>query len=142
MSRKKTTKSKGSSGLNRKNSEAFISKFSAHPDTQVCPSGLMYKVVEDAAGDKLTEFDTVVINQRIMLADGHVIADSYKAGMPEVFALSEAIEGLREGLLLMNIGARYEFVIPPALAWGKKGNGGKIGANAVLHFDVRLIRLA
>ena len=142
MSRKKTTKSKGSSGLNRKNSEAFIAKFSSHPDTHLCPSGLMYKVIDDVEGERISEFDTVVINQRIMLADGSVIADSYKAGMPEVFELSEAIEGLREGLLLMNIGSRYEFVIPPELAWGKKGNGGKIGANAVLHFDVRLIRFA
>jgi len=118
VSRKKTTKSKGSSGLNRKNSETFIAKFSSHPDTHLCPSGLMYKVIDDVEGDRVTEFDTVVINQRIMLADGSVIADSYKAGMPEVFALSEAIEGLREGLLLMNIGSRYEFVIPPRACLG------------------------
>lgn len=142
MARKKTTKSKGSSGLNRKNSESFISKFSNHSDTIMCSSGLMYKIIDDVAGESVSEFDTVVINQRIMLADGSVIADSYKAGMPEVFNLAEAIEGLREGILLMNLGARYEFVIPPELAWGKKGNGGKIGANAALHFDVRLMRLA
>lgn len=142
MARKKTTKSKGSSGLNRKNSESFIAKFSTHPDTQFCDSGLMYKVIDEVSSERVTELDTVVINQRIMLADGSVIADSYKAGMPEVFALAEAIEGLREGILLMSVGSRYEFVIPAELAWGRKGNGGKIGANAVLHFDVRLIRLA
>ncbi|HEA16005.1 MULTISPECIES: FKBP-type peptidyl-prolyl cis-trans isomerase [Pseudoalteromonas] len=142
MGRKKTTKSKGSSGLNRKNSESFIAKFSAHPDTQLCDSGLMYKVIDEVSGERVTDLDTVVINQRIMLADGSVIADSYKAGMPEVFALAEAIEGLRQGILLMSVGSRYEFVIPAELAWGRKGNGGKIGANAVLHFDVRLIRLA
>lgn len=142
MARKKTTKSKGSSGLNRKNSESFIAKFSTHPDTQLCDSGLMYKVIDEVSGERVTDLDTVVINQRIMLADGSVIADSYKAGMPEVFALAEAIEGLREGILLMSVGSRYEFVIPAELAWGRKGNGGKIGANAVLHFDVRLIRLA
>lgn len=142
MGRKKTTKSKGSSGLNRKNSEGFIAKFSAHPDTQLCDSGLMYKVIDEVSGERVTDLDTVVTNQRIMLADGSVIADSYKAGMPEVFALAEAIEGLRQDILLMSVGSRYEFVIPAELAWGRKGNGGKIGANAVLHFDVRLIRLA
>ncbi|MFK3871098.1 FKBP-type peptidyl-prolyl cis-trans isomerase [Pseudoalteromonas rhizosphaerae] len=141
MTRKKTTKSKGSSGLNRKNSESFIVKFSNHADTQLCASGLMYKVIDEVSGERVTDTDTVVINQRIMLADGSVIADSYKAGMPEVFTLDEAIEGLREGILLMSVGSRYEFVIPAELAWGRKGNGGKIGANAVLHFDVRLIRL-
>ena len=100
----------------------------------------MYKVIELVEGLYPSETDTVVINQRILLADGSVIADSYREGMPETFELCEAIDGLREGILLMPIGSRYEFVLPPELAWGKKGNGGKIGANAVLHFDVRLIR--
>lgn len=70
MARKKTTKSKGSSGLNRKNSESFIAKFSTHPDTQLCDSGLMYKVIDEVSGERVTDLDTVVINQRIMLADG------------------------------------------------------------------------
>ncbi|WP_310736426.1 FKBP-type peptidyl-prolyl cis-trans isomerase [Pseudoalteromonas sp. SR41-8] len=72
----------------------------------------MYKVIDEISGERVTDTDTVVINQRIMLADGSVIADSYKAGMPEVFTLDEAIEGLREGILLMSVGSRYEFVIP------------------------------
>ncbi|MCG9698280.1 FKBP-type peptidyl-prolyl cis-trans isomerase [Shewanella sp. Isolate11] len=140
MARKQTTKSKGSSGGNRKNSERFIEKFSAHPETQICYSGLMYRVIEHVDGHYVNETDSVVINQRILLADGSVIADTYKAGMPETFELDEAIEGLREAILLMPIGSRYEFMIPADLAWGRKGNGGKIGANAVLHFDIRLIR--
>ena len=45
----------------------------------------MYKVIDEISGERVTDTDTVVINQRIMLADGSVIADSYKAGMPEVF---------------------------------------------------------
>ncbi|QYK01113.1 FKBP-type peptidyl-prolyl cis-trans isomerase [Shewanella psychrotolerans] len=142
MARKQTSRSKGSSGSNRKNSEQFLEKFSRHPNTVVCESGLMYKVIELVEGLYVSETDTVVINQRILLADGSVIADSYREGMPETFELREAIDGLREGILLMPIGSRYEFVLPPELAWGKKGNGGKIGANAVLHFDVRLIRTA
>jgi len=140
VAKKKSGNSKGSAGLNKKNTEAFITKFSSHPDAIETGSGLIYKIIEQADGEQVTEFDTVVINQRIRLADGTVIADSYKAGLPEEFSLAEAIEGLREGILLMPIGSRYEFVIPPELAWGKKGNSGKIGPNAVLHFDVRLIR--
>ncbi len=142
MARKQTTKSKGSSGGNRKNSERFIEKFSAHPETQECDSGLMYRVIEEVDGQYVTETDTVVVNQRILLADGSVVADTYKAGMPDTFELDEAIDGLREAILLMPIGSRYEFMIPPELAWGRKGNGGKIGANAVLHFDIRLLRTA
>ena len=72
MARKKTTSSKGSSGANRKNSEAFIDKFCNHPDTIVCESGLMYKIIDRVEGADVNEHDTVVINQRIMLADSTV----------------------------------------------------------------------
>ncbi|WP_138555777.1 FKBP-type peptidyl-prolyl cis-trans isomerase N-terminal domain-containing protein [Pseudoalteromonas sp. S1727] len=57
MARKKTTKSKGSSGLNRKNSESFIAKFSSHPDTQRCDSGLMYKVIDEVSAEQVTDSD-------------------------------------------------------------------------------------
>lgn len=76
-----------------------------------------------------------------MFVDGSVIVDSYKVGMLEVFVLFEVIEGLWEGLLLMNIGFCYEFVIFLEFVWGKKGNGGKIGVNVVLYFDVWLMCL-
>ncbi|WP_143872769.1 FKBP-type peptidyl-prolyl cis-trans isomerase [Catenovulum sediminis] len=136
-------KAKGSAGLNKKSGEALLEKYQNKPDSQITDSGLIYRVIETSENKNISPsmLDTVVIHQRIMLADGSVIADSYKAGLPEEFAMREAIEGLQQGLSLMKIGERFEFIIPPALAWGKKGNSGKIGPNAVLHFDVRLIRV-
>tara|TARA_Y100000310_G_C20555410_1_gene750257 strand:+ start:286 stop:534 length:249 start_codon:yes stop_codon:yes gene_type:complete len=79
------------------------------------------------------------VHQRIKLGDGSVIDDTYKKGLPEEYAVSEAIEGLQEGFQLMNVGARYEFVIPPELAWGKRGNSGTIGPNAVMIVDARIV---
>ena len=46
---------------------------------------------------------------------------------------------LQEGLQMMAAGARYEFVLPADLAWGKKGVGNKIGPNTALFFDIRLL---
>ena len=135
-------KSKGSTGLNRKNTENFLEKYQAKADVTEHYSGLMYRVIdqaEDASNKRPNAGSLVKIHQRILLADGSVIADSYKGNLPEEFYLSEAIEGLQIGLPLMQVGDRYELVIPPELAWGKKGNSGKIGPNAVLIFDVRLI---
>ena len=93
-------------------------------------SGLMVRVIEQVSeknAQKPDEFDTVKVHQRIMLADGSVIADTYKVNLPERYSMAEAIPGLREGIGMMGIGDRFEFVIPPDLAWGKKGNSGKIG---------------
>ncbi|EWH12189.1 peptidyl-prolyl cis-trans isomerase FkpA [Catenovulum agarivorans DS-2] len=135
-------KSKGSTGLNRKNTENFIEKYQSKADVVLHESGLMYRVIDTSAQTNKTSptADSYVkIHQRILLADGSVIADSYKANLPEELYVAEAIAGLQIGLLLMKVGERFEIVVPPDLAWGKKGNGGKIGPNAVLIFDVRLL---
>ena len=142
MARHKTVKNaKGSAGQNRKNSDAYIAKYRQKNDVTVTPSGLMYRVIEQGNGATPTMEDSVNVHQRIWLSDGTVIADTYKTGETDRFSLSEAIEGLQEGLPLMQEGARFEFVIPPDLAWGKRGAGNKIGANAVLTFDIRLIEV-
>ena len=142
MARQKTKKiAKGSAGQNRKNTEVYIEKYKQKSDVTETPSGLMYRVIEQGNGISPTIKDTVRVNQRIWLSDGTVIADTYKTGEPDSFSMAEAIEGLQEGLQLMKEGCRYEFVIPPELAWGKRGAGNKIGANAVLTFDLRLIEV-
>ncbi|WP_185232682.1 FKBP-type peptidyl-prolyl cis-trans isomerase [Teredinibacter franksiae] len=132
---------KGSAGQNRKTSETFIAKHSQQEGVYSTATGLLYRVLEVAQGIQPTEQDTVVVNQRILNADGSVIADTYKTGMPDKFAMTEAIPGLREGLMMMSPGARYEFVVPPELGWGKRGASNKIGPNAVLIFDVRLLEV-
>ncbi|WP_045855581.1 FKBP-type peptidyl-prolyl cis-trans isomerase [Teredinibacter purpureus] len=132
---------KGSAGQNRKLGEAYLEKYSLRAEAMITESGLLYSVIEEGDGSRPTESDTVVVNQRVLSADGGVIADTYKTGMPDKFLMSEAIPGLREGLMLMEPGARYELVVPPELAWGKRGASNKIGPNAVLIFDVRLLEV-
>ena len=79
------------------------------------------------------------MHQRISLLDGTLIADTYSENMPAEFSLKEAIEGYREGILMMPIGARYKFWVPSELAWGKKGAGKKIGPNSMLIIDAKLV---
>ena len=140
MARKKEKKSgKGSAGQNRKSSEEFLNKYQQKPDAIITESGLMYRVIEDSSNRSPTMEDSVEVHQRILLTDGKVIADTYKTNISEKFSLEEAIEGLTEGLQTMGLGARYEFVVPADLAWGKKGNRSSIGPNAVLIIDIRLL---
>jgi len=136
---KQKKQSKGSAGQNRNQTAAFLERYAQREGVISTGSGLMYRVIEDAINPCPDLNQVVKVHQRILLADGSVVDDTYKKGPPENFHLAEAIEGLKEGFQLLPKGARYEFVIPPALAWGKKGNGGKIGPNAVMIVDVRLI---
>ena len=140
MARKQDKKNgKGSAGQNRKSSEDFLSKYQQKSDVCILDSGLMYRIIEQTEGRQPTADDSVEVHQRILLTNGSVIADTYKTNSSEKFSVEEAIDGLTEGLQYMPLGARYEFVIPPNLAWGKKGNRSKIGPNAMLVIDIRLI---
>lgn len=130
---------KGSSGQNRKTSDDFLNKFKIKDYAVETSSGLIYRTLESGSGLTPTATDSVKVNQRILLANGKIITDTYRSGLPDEFSLAEAIPGLREGLQLMNEGARFEFAIPAELAWGKKGVGDKIGPNAVLLIDLRLL---
>ena len=139
MSNKKLNK--GSSGQNRKAGEDYLDKYRQKDGVQETASGLLYREVEPGSGIAPTETDSVEVNQRIQLVGGKIIGDTYKEGIPDEFTMKEAIPGIREGLQLMQEGARFEFVVPPELAWGKKGVGNKIGPNAVLIFDLRLLKV-
>ncbi len=141
MARSKQKSSKGSAGLNRKNTEIYLDKYKSKSDVITTDSGVLYRVLDLGHGQHPTLNDEVQINQRAWLVDGTIIEDTYKKGEIEQFSLSEAIEGLQEGIQLMSEGARYEFVIPPELAWGKKGVGTKIGPNSTLTFDIRLTKI-
>ena len=86
-------------------------------------------------------FNTVQIHQRALLLDGKILEDTYRQTKPYEVKINELIEGLQEGLQMMSVGSRYKFWLSPDLAWGKKGTGNKIPPNAVLSFDIRLVKI-
>lgn len=137
----KNKKGKGSQGFNRKKSEDFLEKNRLKADVVETDSGLQYTIIDKQDGASPTIEDRVIVHQRISLVDGTMIEDTYQKNDPVEFSLAEAIEGYREGLLLMTEGSRYKFFIPSDLAWGKRGAGSKIGPNATLIIDVRLLEI-
>ncbi len=139
-SRKKNKKprGRGGAGQNRTAGEAYLAKNRQKPDVVETASGLQYTVREKGTGKSPDEWSTVAVNQRILLVDGTVIKDTYHSVEMDRFSLEEAIDGLKEGLPLMKEGGKTRFVVPPNLAWGKRGAGLKIGPYATLIFDIRL----
>jgi FKBP-type peptidyl-prolyl cis-trans isomerase FkpA len=104
-------------------------------------SGLQYLIVEEISGAKPGMFDTVKIHQRALLPDGKILEDTYRQNQTDEVQLNELIKGLQEGLQLMTVGSRFRFWVPAELGWGRKGSGNKIPPNAVLTFDVRLVKI-
>ena len=138
-SRKK--RGRGTVGDNRAETEEFLKKNRMKEGVVETASGLQYMILEPGEGASPTEWSTVEVNQRILLVDGTVIKDTYRSPDHDRFTMQEAIAGLKEGLPLMKVGGRFRFVVPPDLAWGKRGAGDKIGPYAALIFDIRLERV-
>lgn len=140
--KKSDSSSRGSAGLNRKRSEEFLAKNAKRPEVKLSASGLQYEIIREGQGTQPTTASRVKIDQRVLLIEGTVIDDTYKTGRPDILHVAEAIPGYAEGLLMMREGARYKFVVPWELAWGKKGTpSGKIGPYAALIFDVALLKI-
>jgi FKBP-type peptidyl-prolyl cis-trans isomerase len=69
------------------------------------------------------------------LLDGSEFDSSYQRSKPASFPLNGVIAGWTEGLQLMQEGAKYQFFIPPSLAYGERGRL----AHETLIFEVELI---
>lgn len=101
-------------------------------------SGLQYKVIREGTGPKPKATDKVRVHYKGMYLDGTVFDSSYKRGEPTEFPVMGVIKGWQEGLQLMGVGAKWEFFIPAALAYGDRPPPG-IPPNSTLHFEVELI---
>ncbi len=103
-------------------------------------SGLQYKILRDAAGPKPGPTSRVTVHYEGKLLDGNIFDSSYDRKKPNTFGLDEVIPGWTEGVQLMSAGSMYEFIIPPAPAYGSRELPG-IPANSTLIFKVELLEI-
>ena len=121
--------------------QAFLEENGQKDGVTTLESGLQYRIEEAGDGPKPSASDTVTVHYKGTLIDGTEFDSSYGRGQPISFPLSGVIAGWTEGVQLMALGARYEFFIPPHLAYGERGAGGVIGANETLIFTVELLKI-
>ncbi len=138
MIEKMQAKMKEEAAKNQAEGEKILAENKAKDGVKVTQSGLQYRVITEGKGKKPTATDTVKVNYKGFLPDGSVFDDSSKAGEPIEFPLNVVITGWTEGLQLMPVGSKYEFVIPAKLAYGEMAPPA-IGPNRVLRFEVELV---
>ena len=118
----------------------FLAENAKKEGVTVTESGLQYSVVTKADGAKPKADDTVTVHYVGTLLDGTEFDSSVKRGQPATFPLNRVIPGWTEGLQLMSVGEKYNFVIPAELGYGEQG-AGSIPPGATLLFEVELLEI-
>lgn len=77
------------------------------------------------------------------MENGKVFDSSRNRGKPFKFTVGqgEVIKGWDEGVAQMSVGQRSKLICSPDYAYGSKGHPGVIPPNAVLIFDVELLKV-
>lgn len=106
-------------------------------------SGLKYIDVEVGTGKAAKSGDTVDVHYTGKLKNGTKFDSSVDRGQPFTFPLGagKVIKGWDEGVAGMKEGGKRTLIIPPQLAYGKRGAGNVIPPDAELTFEVELLKV-
>jgi FKBP-type peptidyl-prolyl cis-trans isomerase len=119
--------------------QEFLDKNKERDEITVMPSGLQYEVLQEGEGESPQITDKVKVHFIFSLYDGTEIVSTYDTE-PAEFDLSRVIPGFREGVMLMNKGAKYKLYIPSDLGYGLNVDPqGPIPPGATLVYEVELI---
>ncbi len=106
-------------------------------------SGLFYSIVQRGQGESVKAGVTVQISYTVSLLNGMVC---YGKGIPVikdfVAGMGKEISGLEEAVLLMKVGDRAIFAIPPHLAYGLLGDEDMIPSRSVIIYDITVVKVA
>ena len=119
---------------------AFLEENAQREGVIVTESGLQYRVLEESDGLIPTGESIAIFDFIGSFYDGEVFNDTFDGGQPAIVNVATLPPGLQEGLQLAPIGSRYEFILPPELAYGNNPPAGsEIPPGAVLIFEIELL---
>ena len=106
-------------------------------------SGLEYKDLKTGEGDLAARGHIVYVHYTGWIAGGKKFDSSVDRNEPFEFLLGrgQVIKGWDEGVAGMKEGGKRKLIIPPELAYGKKGAGDDIPPDAELTFEVELVKI-
>lgn len=130
---------------NLKTGEDFLKTNAGKEGIVTTDSGLQYKVLEKGGDEKYVEpkegepAKQFLVNYKGSLIDGTEF-DASPEGEPVPMDLN-VIEGFKEALSMMPVGAKWQLFIPSKLAYGEQRRSAEIGPNTALIFELELTKI-
>ncbi|MEJ2471208.1 MAG: FKBP-type peptidyl-prolyl cis-trans isomerase N-terminal domain-containing protein [Desulfuromonadales bacterium] len=92
--------------------QAFLDEYRKQDGVVEMPMGVMYRVLEVGTGPVPGEKDSVVVHYKTRTIDGVEVGNTYTDNQPKTYRVGRMMPGLRDVLLRMMEGAKWEVVVP------------------------------
>jgi FKBP-type peptidyl-prolyl cis-trans isomerase len=111
------------------------------PQAKESNTGIRYVVMKQGSGPLLKPGDMVMVNYVGKLLNGKQFDQNQSTKQPFMFHLDrgEVIEGWDQIMQLMRPGDRWLVIVPPELAYGRRGYAPVIPSYATLVFDIEIL---
>jgi len=143
MQQRQQTKAKAewdkAAATNKTKSDGFIAANKAKAGVKSLPSGVQYRVIETGTGAKPTQANTVQLEVAGPYAWGERPQQPRPAQAIPAIKVSEIeMAAMREALLQMPAGSKWEVTLPPEKAYGADPRT-PFPPNVAVQFEVKLV---
>ena len=118
----------------------FLKESLQRENVEVTESGLQYLIIKPGNELRAGKYDKVKVHYQGKHVNGATFEDTF-GDKPVEFQLNRVIKGWTEGLQLIGEGGRIILLIPPELAYGKRGSKPLIQRNETLIFIIDLLKV-
>lgn len=123
----------------------YIEENKEKPGFITTQNGLQYKVLKEGKGIKPKKDDIIYIRYNGTLLDGKEFdAPLIKRDVQKTHTWHPTAEspiGIKEAILMMPEGSRWQIVVPPELGFGEEGVEERVCPNSVLIYDIELVKI-